>query len=167
MFGMLIGLVRQRWGLFLPGVAWMGILRLPFGTLALALTLVLAFSIVAMHWGASLPLSMGLVAVVVVGWAALNASPSGESPVRVGAAVLGDASYSIYLTHSFLLGPLARLYGALGLSWAWIWAYMALSMFGAVLLGVWVFRRIERPLLRRMQNVGAGINDSPASRMRA
>jgi len=66
--------------------------------------------------------------------------------LRSFARLLGDASYSIYLTHSFLVGPLARIYGALGLQEPM--AFIFVSLIGASLLGILIYRHVEQPMIR-------------------
>lgn len=67
---------------------------------------------------------------------------------------LGDASYSIYLTHSFLIGPAGRLwyllFGAQGLL-----PFTIAMLVGSSILGLFTYRYVEKPLLnvlrRQMQ----------------
>jgi len=61
---------------------------------------------------------------------------------------LGDASYSTYLFHGFLLGPLAAVMLASGPSpWATV-AFLLLAICGSQLCGLAVHLAIERPMLR-------------------
>lgn len=59
---------------------------------------------------------------------------------------LGDASYSIYLTHSFAIGPLARIYAKLG--WSSPLPFIIVSLLLCSVLGMLCFRFVEKPLLR-------------------
>jgi exopolysaccharide production protein ExoZ len=66
---------------------------------------------------------------------------------------LGDASYSIYLTHIFTLGALRLLWGhfipkpTLASSIAW----MAVALVGSALAGWICFRLIERPMTQGLK----------------
>lgn len=62
------------------------------------------------------------------------------------ARLFGDASYSIYLTHSFIIGPLARLYAKLGIDAPVL--YVALSLLICALVGLFCFRFIEKPIIQ-------------------
>ena len=59
---------------------------------------------------------------------------------------LGDASYSIYLTHSFAIGPLARIYAKLG--WSSPLPFIIISLLVCSILGMLCYRFVEKPLLR-------------------
>lgn len=68
---------------------------------------------------------------------------------------LGDSSYSLYLTHIFVLGALRAISGKL-LSgqpepW-WGWIFMAAALVSSVSIGYVVYRAIERPLTMRLQS---------------
>jgi len=74
-------------------------------------------------------------------------------PGRVGAPdlALGDASYSTYLFHGFLLGPLATLMLASQTApWATA-AFLILAVSGSQLCGLAVHLAIERPMLRAVR----------------
>jgi exopolysaccharide production protein ExoZ len=62
------------------------------------------------------------------------------------ATALGDASYSIYLTHSFAIGPLGRLYAKFGGSAPLPFIVVSLVVCSA--LGWLCHRHVEQPLLR-------------------
>lgn len=78
-------------------------------------------------------------------------SPSAQRPSKLRSALnqAGDASYSTYLTHGFVMGPCARLVSALGLT-------VSVEMFGFLMLmactgaGRLIYRHIETPLLRQL-----------------
>lgn len=68
---------------------------------------------------------------------------------RLGKIILalGDASYSIYLTHSFLIGPAGRLwnlwFGAQGLL-----PFTVAMVAGSSVLGLLTYRYVEKPVLQ-------------------
>jgi exopolysaccharide production protein ExoZ len=70
-----------------------------------------------------------------------------SAPVRwLGLA--GDASYSSYLTHGFVMGPIARLIAVLRLEMP-VNVFAAGMVLVATGVGVVIYRWFERPLLRR------------------
>ena len=67
---------------------------------------------------------------------------------------LGDASYSIYLTHLFTLGVLRVVWVQLfpdvrGAPWAW--SFMGLALAGSAAVGWLSWRWIEQPLLHKLR----------------
>ena len=76
-------------------------------------------------------------------------NPRGEL-LRPLFRTLGDASYSIYLTHSFLLGVSgriwARLFGPAHAGW-----FLLAMVVGCSFLGVVVYRLVEKPLLSALR----------------
>ncbi len=60
--------------------------------------------------------------------------------------VIGDASYSTYLTHGFVMGPIAR---AVSLSGIYIspQTFSILMIFSCTLFGVFFFKNVEKPVL--------------------
>jgi peptidoglycan/LPS O-acetylase OafA/YrhL len=89
-------------------------------------------------------------AVPPVAFCALAAdNPRGEL-LRPLFRTLGDASYSIYLTHSFLLGVSgriwARLFGPAHAGW-----FLLAMVVGCSFLGVVVYRLVEKPLLSALR----------------
>lgn len=61
---------------------------------------------------------------------------------------LGDASYSIYLTHSFVIGPLARVYARVGLHSPLL--FVACALLVSAVVGLLCFKVVETPLIRRL-----------------
>jgi exopolysaccharide production protein ExoZ len=83
----------------------------------------------------------GPAAAMVAGWAALEAEDA--LPRLPGLKMLGDASYSLYLFHPLVVGPLPRLIGAVHVG---VW--MPASIVGSVLAGLLGRTLVEKPLLR-------------------
>jgi len=71
---------------------------------------------------------------------------------RIGIIFLlvGEASYSIYMTHTIFVDPVSRLWfpklGSLGIA-----PYLAAMIVGTSLLGMLTFRYVERPTLRALR----------------
>lgn len=61
--------------------------------------------------------------------------------------LLGDASYSIYLSHTFTISILGKLWP----EWLPPWTFMIGASLAAVLVGIAVYRTLERPILRLMR----------------
>ena len=108
-----------------------------------------------LDWPIPDALRWGVPALMIVAAAALYRSPVGApaSPSRLAgiAVLLGNASYSLYLVHPFVLRPLRNLWtqligGALPLT-----AYVAVAMAASCLVALAVYRYVEQPLLRWMQ----------------
>ncbi|AKU23816.1 acyltransferase [Massilia sp. NR 4-1] len=147
------GMALGWWRLALGQRVW----RLRFQVqAALALGFILAYCFGIQQWqGAQLfsPLA-ALGAMGVCGLAAEPPSGAGRaSSLRRGVVLLGGASYSLYLTHSFVLGPAGRAWGLA----AWhggTAAFLALTLVLTVLLALAVYRWLEQPLqaflLRRL-----------------
>jgi exopolysaccharide production protein ExoZ len=85
-------------------------------------------------------------AVVLIAALGLTSSVAASRPARF-LKMLGDASYSTYLTHGFLLGVLFKL-NALALPPL---LYLAVAFVGASVVGLLTYRLIEKPMLVRMQ----------------
>jgi len=67
---------------------------------------------------------------------------------------IGDASYSIYLTHLFTLAVLTKAWGILGLSntgWPLFLVYFAAGTLLSTVVGIGSYRLIERPLLHALR----------------
>ena len=105
-------------------------------------------------------LRSGATAALIVAGAVLGPAVSAAWPIGVLAAI-GDASYSLYLTHPFTIRPLRDLWtfrvgAALPLT-----GYFVVATLAAVVVSLGVFRWVERPitagLQRRLrQRAGAG-----------
>lgn len=91
------------------------------------------------------PMVWGLPAAMVVA-GAVTVESDGGWPAIPGLNLLGDASYSIYLTHTLSIGALAI--GA-GVRHAPFFVPLALAL--AAGCGIAVYLLVERPLLRRLR----------------
>lgn len=106
-------------------------------------------------WQVPDALRWGVPALMIVAAAALYHSPgdarASHSRLTGLAVLLGNASYSLYLVHPFVLRPLRNLWtqlvgGALPLT-----AYVAAATAASCLVALLVYRYVEQPLLRWMQ----------------
>lgn len=98
------------------------------------------------------PVYVCLASVLAVFITSLEQSPVQASPMERSAELLGEASYSIYLTHSFVLGPAVALGLKLGLLHGLAgWGYSTLTILGCVLVGVAAYIIVERPLLKYLR----------------
>jgi exopolysaccharide production protein ExoZ len=85
----------------------------------------------------------------------LAADPIGNQRLRPGLRALGDASYSIYLTHGFLIGPAEKVWSAVfGHRGAMLFILMAIIFCGIV--GLLTYRYVEKPLLRALRGTRPG-----------
>jgi peptidoglycan/LPS O-acetylase OafA/YrhL len=85
-------------------------------------------------------------ALALVAGLGLTSSVAESKPAK-WLKLLGDASYSTYLTHTIFLGVMYKL-GALALP---PWAYLAVAFVGANLVGLVTYKVFEKPVLTRMQ----------------
>jgi exopolysaccharide production protein ExoZ len=138
--GMALGLARTE-GLLLAPLA-----RLVLGGLGLAL-----FALVEAGFGSTLPrvLVFGLPAGCLVAACGLGREHALAEETRLTriAAVVGDASYALYLTHPFVIRGLRRLIEVAKLDIAvGPWPFVALGLVAALAASIGVHLLIERPV---------------------
>ena len=97
--------------------------------------------------GADLWIRQGLPAALIVCACVLAPPWRSTRPVLV-LAVLGDASYSLYLTHPFTVRVLRAAWTAGVGDRLPVWTFVAVACPAAVLVGLAVWRWVERPLSR-------------------
>jgi exopolysaccharide production protein ExoZ len=93
-------------------------------------------------------------AAIVLGMVSLDRS--GHIREVSPLAYLGDASYSIYLSHIFLLGALRVVWAKFGLehsSAIYAVAFAVASMIIAIIGGAVTYRYLETPMLRVLQGL--------------
>ncbi len=73
-----------------------------------------------------------------------------SGPIFFAVIVIGDASYSIYLTHSFFIDPAARAWRLLS-NGSNLVLYFAIMLLGSCAVGYLTYRWIEQPILRRLK----------------
>jgi peptidoglycan/LPS O-acetylase OafA/YrhL len=92
------------------------------------------------------------VPVALIVWGAVAWERSGGLRAPRWLLAVGDASYSIYLSHMLVLSGVARLWAPLRQSGAWDNALVVFLMaVGSVALGFASYRWVEAPLLRWCQ----------------
>jgi len=94
----------------------------------------------------------GLPASIMVGACVLG-PPWRRRPLALALAAVGDASYSLYLSHPFVVRILRDVWlgsvpGSVPLS-----AYVVLASLGAVLAALLLYRCVERPMTLRLQHM--------------
>lgn len=69
--------------------------------------------------------------------------------------MIGDASFTLYLSHQFVLIAFGKVSERMLVSSPWYVAelYRVVAICAAVLTAMWIYSHIERPILRRMQRV--------------
>jgi exopolysaccharide production protein ExoZ len=105
----------------------------------------------------------GVPAMLIVGGlVGCDVGASAAGGLRVGRPLtwLGDASYSIYLTHGFAIAALGKLWPQRMDGWSFI---VAATVFAA-LVGSIVYVLLERPLLAVMREPGRLLRALPAHR---
>jgi exopolysaccharide production protein ExoZ len=143
--GIGIGLAAPR----LPGR-----LRPSFGpALAAAGALLAAACAVAFLAGADSRLSIAGAAgaaIMATAACALHGAAEPKGAVRRLAHALGDATYSLYLSHAFVVFGLGRLVAGSGLPFP---AFLAMALVASALVGLALYRWVERPLVKAFGRV--------------
>jgi exopolysaccharide production protein ExoZ len=157
-FGMVLALLFLRGGRSLP-MQWVAV---PVG-----LILLLAASYVAPHEDTGGPiravryLAWGLPAALVV-WGALAVGQA-KGPLGRLAMLIGDSSYSLYLTHSFVMVAFSKAVRTPYVGLLPPLAWMALATVASVIVGAAVYYVVERPLTVWLQR-RLGARSAPALR---
>ncbi len=141
--GMVIGRMYLAQKVRAPVSAAYGLLALGFVLTLTPLTHLSAYSAALMAGPA----------LCVVG--AICAERGGAMPNLPFAELLGDTSYSIYLTHIFTLGVTRTIWGSLnvGSSTATIVGFAIFSMVAVVAVALLSYRYIEKPSLKWLQKL--------------
>lgn len=116
----------------------------------LAIALVVLFSIEQTALDLPRAVKFGIPAFVAIA-AAINLERLSAIPNRVALVALGDASYSIYLSHLFVLAGLRVVAGILNiplLSWTAAWMFIAIGMVASAALGLVLHKYVEKPLAK-------------------
>jgi len=132
----------------LLGKLWLdGRIATPDMGLALILVAFLGFSFVGSTYAGFTPLVLGPLALALVA-GTLALERGGLVDHWRPASYLGDASYSIYLWHTFAISVVAKLGAKLSLPTA---LSLPLAVIGGVAVGVAAFELIEKPLARALK----------------
>lgn len=145
--GILIGVLRialARRGRLFP----FGIYPALIGSLVCILAFIVhAFTASSTGAGWNLEIMACVVPVIICG---LAADPIRNERFRWLPRALGDASYSIYLTHGFLIGPAQRLwFAAFGQHGAASFILAMIIFCGGI--GLVSYRYVEKPLLKTLR----------------
>lgn len=134
--GVLIAMAFHRGWLASPSLGWV----------CLVLGLVLfALTVIRPEWGGVRAITFGVPSALIV-IAALSLE-SGRSGARILVA-LGDASYSIYLSHTFTLGVIGSVWAVIGNgSIAFDTTMFVLAIIVSAMVGMASYRLIERPMV--------------------
>jgi exopolysaccharide production protein ExoZ len=103
-------------------------------------------------------LAWGIPAVLIV-TAGLSLDLRGQSIAYRFLKLMGDASYSIYLTHILTLGVLRTVWSRLGLierDLGSAIAFLAVSVAVSVLVGIAIYYMVEVPMLRFFRRIRSG-----------
>lgn len=107
-------------------------------------------------------LHAGLPAALLTG-GLVFAERGGRGVRSVWALRIGDASYSIYLTHPLTLAAVSAVWRPLGLSQAA--AYYVVAMAAALAIGLATYRFAERPISLRLHARRAGAHGQAAAHL--
>jgi exopolysaccharide production protein ExoZ len=105
----------------------------------------------------------GIPAALIVAGAVFSESRYKRNPSRT-LVLLGDASYSIYLSHVMVLSVIAKLWLAVGLDGGGLigLAFVVVAMTASACAGVILYKLVERPLLQWLSGKKQG-RTRPAS----
>jgi exopolysaccharide production protein ExoZ len=122
---------------------WLGLAAVPLGLLG-----VFGFGLAGLVDNHSRVVLVGLPAALAI-WGVTVAKRHGLDPKWPVAVGLGDASYSIYLTHVMVLPAAARLWSLAGIGYqGWrLGLFMTIEVLLAALVGYAVHRLVEQPVL--------------------
>jgi len=88
-----------------------------------------------------------LYCLLVTAVCALLEDRSEHGWLRILSVMVGEASYSIYMTHSMFVDPASRLW-IHSVGTHWLAAYLAAMVVGTSVLGWMTYRCVERPMLK-------------------
>jgi len=93
----------------------------------------------------------GIPAALIVGGAVFSESRYKRNPSST-LVLLGDASYSIYLSHVIVLPVIAKVWQVAGLDGGGVvgLAFVVVAMIASACAGIILYRLVERPLLQWM-----------------
>jgi exopolysaccharide production protein ExoZ len=137
----------------LQSLPWTWLAALSGGLLATMLAFVWAETLFAHPWWRVFAFGIG-AAVLLVG--CIGTESLARRFLPRGMILLGDASYSLYLSHLFTIGVVGKLWERLGTdpSPANHVAAMAFAIVASIGVSIAAHRLIEKPLLRGMRHLG-------------
>jgi exopolysaccharide production protein ExoZ len=135
--GLLIGKYRSR----IAATKWVGLL-VPIG---------FAFLFLTTHW----TLATAGASAVVGGLVSIEKS----IPNMRGMALLGDASYAIYITHHFTLSKILKIWRGIPLQEdVQFWGLVVTSLLICSAVGLVVHKLIEKPMTQYLNQIAKGFN---------
>jgi exopolysaccharide production protein ExoZ len=154
LLGILLAMARERgWRLPVAG-GWM---LIALGVIVMLATM--QAGIAATHWNFRV-LWMGLPALAICAGVVLQPDSQGTpGPFKRLLVLLGDASYSIYLSHPFALNAVALGWRHTG--WDGPWSYVAVASTVSLLAGLGVHLMIEKPMTRYFSRLLPGRKPAP------
>jgi exopolysaccharide production protein ExoZ len=108
-------------------------------------------------------ISGGLAATLIVSAAAFGPRLS-ASWIVTPLVVLGDASYSLYLTHPFAIRPIRNIWMALHGGALPLGLYLAVCALVAIATALMVYRFIEKPTTEALRRRSAGLRGGSSRR---
>ncbi|HTM78937.1 MAG TPA: acyltransferase [Devosia sp.] len=135
-------------------LARLGTMRMPGGWNTLVgLTALAALALIASPVAPDLGFSLGMYAVApALVLVAVTSPPWGQGMLARLAVLLGDASYSLYLSHSFVVGPLTSMAIMLGAASAPLPFVAAVAVFCSI-GGVGCYLLVEKSLLTLLRPI--------------
>lgn len=121
----------------------------------------LAAVVLGPAWSDRLALRTGLVALLFLAVVQARHALSADRAINRAAWRLGDASFSLYLSHWFVLSGCGKLAGALEVPEAWALPLRAGIVLLAVAVGLLVYQWIEMPLDRALRGMAPGQDPAP------
>lgn len=122
-----------------------------FGTaLAMAGALLAAACAIAFFAGPGSSLSVATAsgaAMLATAACTLHGPAAPEGPLRRLAYALGDSTYSLYLSHAFVVFGLGRLVARFGLNPPFL-LFLAVALLASAVVGLALYRWLERPLVK-------------------
>ncbi len=117
----------------------------------------------APEWGLMPGYRIGAAALVFMGFISCRGIFADNALNRL-VWTLGDASFSIYLSHWFVLSACGKLLGRLGMPAPLELPVRIIGICFSVAVGIAIFNAIEKPIDRRLRRRGAAtINATPTS----
>jgi peptidoglycan/LPS O-acetylase OafA/YrhL len=154
LLGILLAMARERGWRLPQGGGW---LLIAVGVFAMWATM--QAGIAASHWNFRV-FWMGLPALAICAGVVLQRDNSAQpGPIKRWLVLLGDASYSIYLSHPFALNAVALAWRRTG--WHEPWSYVAVASVVALVAGVAVHLLIEKPMTRYFNRLLSGRHSAP------
>lgn len=130
------------------GLAWLEGWRLPLALRALAVAA--GFALAAMKFSGPVALVSGVPASLILIGFMLGPQPA-ITAAGATLALIGDASYSLYLTHTFILRGLSRFWTLVGGEALPAVVYVGVALLVTISGSHLIYRYLERPMTKGLQ----------------